>query len=121
MTAIITALTTVEGALWGLIALLTWVFREGFFAPSPPYLVADNTRLAIGLTALAVLQLVAAVTYLISTEGFGWWFVTAVQAPRTLRSSRSNGRSTLRGIRLQWRSIRPGAWPARLQCCFWSH
>jgi len=35
MTAIITALTTVEGALWGLIALLTWVFREGFFSRRP--------------------------------------------------------------------------------------
>jgi hypothetical protein len=74
------ALAFVECVPWGIAAVLLWAFREGLFAPSPPDVVAHQTREAVFATAMTLLNLVAIVLFLARSRGAGWWVLTAVQA-----------------------------------------
>lgn len=66
-----------ELTLWG---GFTWLFRDhGIFGPNSPEVTADQTRLAIGITVLLVLNVVAFTAFELRPWLFGWWLLATVQ------------------------------------------
>jgi hypothetical protein len=73
-------LALVESLTWSLVALLFWAFREGLFEPAPSDVVAYRTRLAVLVTAMTLLNLIAVVVFIVRSGGYGWWVLAVVQA-----------------------------------------
>lgn len=77
--AIVILLTALQFVMWGVGAVVTWVFREGVFGGAPPEMVTGSARVAIALALLAALNFAAVVGLSRDSRGWGWWLAVAAQ------------------------------------------